>query len=154
TINPINVYELPKIIEFAKSKDTYVGFRLVHINSYYNNKDLQNFKFTKEQLEFLRSYVPKVAENYFKFHIFFRRNIPCFGFVNSVFIDSDGKAHKCIYTRNGIDGETLDKVWNNSFGRRLRSFSKCINCWSDCQTIPDLLAEYLHEKVYQKHKRL
>jgi MoaA/NifB/PqqE/SkfB family radical SAM enzyme len=144
TITPWNYKELPKVVKFAKKKETYVGYRIAHINDLYRNKNT-SMNFEKEEISWIKNWIRKNSDNFFKEKIVKwcegERAVECYAFVNSVFIDPEGFSHPCIYRRR-VKGGKLSVFWNEKLGRNIRKITKrCKGCWSDCQSIPDIIAK-------------
>ncbi len=141
TITPWNYADLPKVVELAREKKTYVGFRVMHLGKLYRN---ENLKLDDDFLEKVKPILKDAGDNYFKSRIgeSRSRSMKCFAFVNSVFIDPDGNFHPCIYRESEGCGK-LSEMWNSEKGKAVRrNIEKCRNCWSDCQSIPDIIAEF------------
>jgi len=140
TITPWNFKVLPEVVKLAKERKTYVGFRIMHLDKLYRNESLNlNHDFIQEFKPILK----EVGDNYFKEHIGDEeRKVRCFAFINSVFIDPSGHFHPCLYRDSVGDGE-LSKLWKGKEGRKIRDEIKnCSKCWSDCQTVPNIIAEF------------
>lgn len=138
TITPWNYTDLPKVVELARERRTYVGFRVMHIDKLYRNVDLRANGLKDE----IKPMAKKVGENYFQENIGSDVTVNCFAFVNSVFIDPQGKFHPCLYREEEGNGE-LSKLWTDDRGKKIRdNTKKCARCWSDCQTIPNIIANF------------
>jgi MoaA/NifB/PqqE/SkfB family radical SAM enzyme len=140
TITPWNYRDLPKVVELARRRKTYIGFRVIHLDKLYRNEDLN---LSEGFIEEVKPIIEEVGDNYFKRKIGeTNKAVRCFAFINSVFIDPDGNFHPCLY--RGSEGSgSLSEIWNNKRGRIIRkTIKKCKNCWSDCQSIPNIIAEF------------
>ncbi|HID44058.1 MAG TPA: radical SAM protein [Archaeoglobaceae archaeon] len=140
TITPWNFRDLPGVVEFARERETYVGFRVMHLDKLYRNESL---KIKDGFINEFKHLLEELGNNYFKKHIGDReRNVRCFAFINSVFIDPYGYFHPCLYRDRIGEGE-LSKLWKGEEGKRIRNDIKnCSKCWSDCQTLPNIIAEF------------
>ncbi len=157
TITPWNYKELPKVLDFAKKLDTYVGVRLMHINEHFYRNTEKSLTFSNEMLEFVEKVLRTEGRNVFQKNIVsvYRkgRKLPCFAFITTVTIEPDGSIKPCIYSEK-TSIRKLSEVWNRSEGRKLRRKIKhCTRCWSDCQTIPDIKGEYFFEKLHSNNSR-
>jgi MoaA/NifB/PqqE/SkfB family radical SAM enzyme len=139
TLTPWNYESLPDVVNFAKKKGTYVGFRVMHLDKLYRNEGL---KLNSNFMEKVKPILKDFGDNYFKKHIGANKKVNCYAFVNSVFIDPDGKFHACLYRESEGNG-SLSRLWKGEEGRKIRNnVKRCSKCWSDCQTVPNIIAEF------------
>lgn len=152
TITPWNFSALPEVVKYAEKKGTYIGFRIMHLDRLYRNEDIK-LKLNGEFLEKIKPILNVYSNNYFKLHIaeFGGRfegntNVNCYAFINSVFIDPDGEFHPCLYRKSlssGNGSPTLTEIWKGEEAEIIRKEIKnCSKCWSDCQTLPNIIAEF------------
>jgi len=151
TITPWNYSALPEVVKFAEKKGTYIGFRIMHLDRLYRNEDIR-LKLNGEFLNNIKPILKEHGTNYFKINIAefgakfggSKRKVNCYAFINSVFIDPDGEFHPCLYRKSLDNGNLcLSKVWKSEKAKEIREEIKnCSKCWSDCQTVPNIIAEF------------
>lgn len=142
TITTHNEKFFEEVIEFAKKENLYIGYRLADVNEVYYSNTNKTFKFSERTFEIIE----KHADNKFKKGILEwvkgKRPHRCYALITNIFIDPQGFLHPCIYREkiSDLKEEKLSYIWNSEKLREERKNIKgCGRCWTDCQSIPDIL---------------
>lgn len=147
TISPWNYRDLEKVIFLAKRLNTYIGIRFFQTSKhmYGNNTVLRELYIDKNLIFYVNKTLRKLGLNTFQknivFNLVFKRKLICTAFTNSLCITPDAYVKYCIYSEKLFMANKLDELWNSKQSKIIRKkMYNCNLCWTDCQSIPDIIS--------------
>lgn len=150
TIQPLNVRELPRLLNFSKKLNWPIRFTGVNITKgYFNNfKRKDSLTFREDDLAFLEDFFSRPHDGISEFNRAFwydylrivkgnNRGMPCVLLSYGLVIDANGELFSCVapVIYGNVRDENLSDIWNSKKTKALKKRIKkqyCPHCSAPC----------------------